>query len=81
MVVSEPRRNRLIAEDGDKDDDIDAEKLAQLLRGGGSAAARPHARDLPGHVRLSVAGPGTCAAHSPAQSFPGNVRITIMTVR
>jgi transposase len=34
MVVSEPRRNRLIAEDGDKDDDIDAEKLAQLLRGG-----------------------------------------------
>jgi len=34
LVVSEPRRNRLIVEDGDKDDDIDAEKLAQLLRGG-----------------------------------------------
>jgi transposase len=34
MVVSEPRRNRLIAQDGDKDDDLDAEKLAQLLRGG-----------------------------------------------
>jgi transposase len=34
MVVSEPRRNRLIAEEGDKDDDLDAEKLAQLLRGG-----------------------------------------------
>jgi transposase len=34
MVVSEPRRNRLIAAEGDKDDDIDAEKLAQLLRGG-----------------------------------------------
>jgi hypothetical protein len=34
FVVSEPRRNRLIAEDGDKDDDSDAEKLAQLLRGG-----------------------------------------------
>jgi transposase len=34
LVVSEPRRNRLIAQDGDKDDDIDAEKLAQLLRGG-----------------------------------------------
>ena len=33
MVVSEPRRNRLIALDGDKDDDLDAEKLAQLLRG------------------------------------------------
>jgi transposase len=34
VVVCEPRRNRLIAKDGDKDDDIDAEKLAQLLRGG-----------------------------------------------
>jgi transposase len=34
LVVSEPRRNRLIATDGDKDDDLDAEKLAQLLRGG-----------------------------------------------
>ena len=34
LVVSEPRRNRLIAQDGDKDDDLDAEKLAQLLRGG-----------------------------------------------
>src|SRR5262249_8672224 len=34
LVVSEPRRNRLIAEEGDKDDDIDGEKLAQLLRGG-----------------------------------------------
>jgi transposase len=34
MVVSEPRRNRLITEVGDKDDDLDAEKLAQLLRGG-----------------------------------------------
>jgi transposase len=34
MTVCEPRRNRLIAHDGDKDDDIDGEKLAQLLRGG-----------------------------------------------
>jgi transposase len=34
VVVSEPRRNRLVAQDGDKDDPIDAEKLAQLLRGG-----------------------------------------------
>jgi transposase len=34
LTVCEPRRNRLIAEDGDKDDDVDAEKLAQLLRGG-----------------------------------------------
>jgi transposase len=34
MVVCEPRRNRLIAADGDKDDPVDAEKLAQLYRGG-----------------------------------------------
>jgi transposase len=34
MVVSEPRRNRLIAKEGDKDDDLDAEKLALLSRGG-----------------------------------------------
>jgi transposase len=34
MIVCEPRRNRLIAVDGDKDDPIDAEKLAQLYRGG-----------------------------------------------
>jgi transposase len=34
MVVSQPRRNRLIAEEGDKDDDLDAEKLASLYRGG-----------------------------------------------
>lgn len=34
MVVAEPRRNRLIAKDGDKDDDLDAEKLARLFWGG-----------------------------------------------
>jgi transposase len=34
LLVCEPRRNKLIAHDGDKADDIDAEKLAQLLRGG-----------------------------------------------
>jgi transposase len=34
LVVSEPRRNRLIAAEGDKDDPVDAEKLAQLYRGG-----------------------------------------------
>ena len=34
MVVSQPRRNRLICAEGDKDDPIDAEKLAQLFRGG-----------------------------------------------
>ena len=34
ITVAEPRRNRLIAKDTDKDDRLDAEKLAQLLRGG-----------------------------------------------
>jgi transposase len=34
LIVCEPRRNALIAKDRDKDDPIDAEKLAQLLRGG-----------------------------------------------
>jgi transposase len=34
MVVCNPRRNRLIADDGDKDDPLDAEKLANLFRGG-----------------------------------------------
>lgn len=34
MTVSEPRRNRLIAHDGDKDDPLDAAKLAELFRGG-----------------------------------------------
>ena len=34
IVVCEPRRNHLIAKDSEKDDPIDAEKLAQLYRGG-----------------------------------------------
>jgi transposase len=34
LVVCDPRRNRLISDDGDKDDRIDAAKLARLLRGG-----------------------------------------------
>ena len=34
VVVCEPRRNHLIAKESDKDDPIDAEKLAQLVRGG-----------------------------------------------
>lgn len=33
LIVCEPRRNRLIAADGDKDDPIDAGKLAALRRG------------------------------------------------
>jgi transposase len=34
LVICDPRRNALIAKDGDKDDAIDAGKLAALLRGG-----------------------------------------------
>src|SRR5882724_4519331 len=34
LTVAEPRRNRLISCEGDKDDPVDAEKLAHLLRGG-----------------------------------------------
>jgi transposase len=34
MVVCDPRRNRLVSDDGDKDDRIDAAKLAELLRAG-----------------------------------------------
>jgi transposase len=33
LIVCDPRRNRLIADDGDKTDPIDAGKLAELLRG------------------------------------------------
>ncbi len=33
FIVCEPRRNKLITSDGDKDDKIDAAKLAALLRG------------------------------------------------
>lgn len=34
LVICDPRRNAYIAKDGDKDDPIDAGKLAALLRGG-----------------------------------------------
>lgn len=34
LVVCDPRRNRYISSDGDKDDPTDAAKLAHLLRGG-----------------------------------------------
>jgi len=34
ITVCDPRRNHLIAKDSDKDDPIDAEKLARLFRGG-----------------------------------------------
>jgi len=34
LIVCDPRRNGLVKHDGDKDDRIDARKLASLLRGG-----------------------------------------------
>lgn len=34
LVVCDPRRNAYVAKEGDKDDAIDAKRLAQLLRGG-----------------------------------------------
>jgi transposase len=34
IIVCDPRRNHLIAKESDKDDPIDAEKLARLFRGG-----------------------------------------------
>jgi transposase len=34
LAICDPRRNHLIAKDSDKDDAIDAEKLARLYRGG-----------------------------------------------
>ena len=34
LVICDPHRNHLINQEGDKDDPIDAEKLAVLLRGG-----------------------------------------------
>ena len=34
VIVCDPRRNALIAKDGDKDDAIDAEKLNNLYRSG-----------------------------------------------
>lgn len=34
VVICDPRRNHLVANDGDKDDPIDAHKLIQLTRGG-----------------------------------------------
>jgi transposase len=34
LIVCDPRRNAYISKEGDKDDSLDAERLAQLLRGG-----------------------------------------------
>ena len=44
LVVSEPRRNKLISSEGDRDDKIDSGKLALLLRGNFLKAVH-HTRD------------------------------------
>ena len=50
FISSDPRRNKLIASDGDKDDKIDAAKLASLLRGG--FLRRIHQSDDAGRAEL-----------------------------
>lgn len=50
LVVCDPRRNRLITDDGDKSDPIDAAKLAALLRGG--FLREVHHSDKVAHVVL-----------------------------
>jgi transposase len=50
LVVCDPRRNRLISQDGDSDDVIDATKLAALLRGG--YLREVHHSDNGRHVEL-----------------------------
>jgi len=56
VICCEPRRNRWIAEDGEKDDPLEAAKLAQLLRGGClKAVHHPESKErsiLKGHVSL-----------------------------
>lgn len=64
--VCDPRRNALVAKDGDKDDPIDARKLVQLARGGflrtvhhadsaGRAAFKAHVLFYHERVRRTVA--------------------------
>ena len=48
IVVCDPRPNAPIAQDGDKDDAIDAAKLAALLRGGLTTASKSGQHIPPG---------------------------------
>jgi transposase len=56
VTVCEPRRNRWIAQEGEKDDPLDAAKVAQLLRGGYLKVVHhpesEHRSILKGHVSL-----------------------------
>jgi transposase len=51
FVVSEPRRNKLISSEGDRDDKIDAGKLAVLLRGNFLKAVHHTSDDHRAHLK------------------------------
>jgi len=51
FVVSEPRRNKLITSEGDKDDKIDADKLAALVRGNFLKAVHHTGDDHRAHMK------------------------------
>ena len=51
LIVSEPRRNKLITSEGDKDDKIDADKLAALLRGNFLKAVHHTSDDHRAHLK------------------------------
>jgi len=51
LIVSEPRRNKLITSEGDKDDKIDADKLAALLRGNFLKAVHHTGDDHRAHLK------------------------------
>ena len=51
VVVSDPRRNHLIARDGDKDDALDAQKLLELARRGYVRQRRRRTIRLPSNTK------------------------------
>ena len=51
LVVSEPRRNKLISSEGDRDDRIDSAKLAVLLRGNFLKAVHHTSDDHRAHLK------------------------------
>jgi hypothetical protein len=77
ITVSEPRRNRLISCEGDKDDPLDAAKLAHLLRSGHVKAVHQTQTlddvESPRQWRRSPQIVGALAGESPAQErHPGS---------
>ena len=55
LVVSEPRRNKLISSEGDRDDKIDSDKLTVLLRGNFLKAVH-HTCDKPTNISNNTIG-------------------------